>query len=433
MTIKTTATQPPAKWQQRLIFFLIPLGFIISAYLLYMHISPQLGMGGGNLCSMLFGNGCDAALMTTWSAFLGVPLAAWGITYYVTLSLILLFYRLTRSADAVPVPGIAVFIGVMGAAAGIALLVIMLGGWSPFCAFCAIEHGLNLVLAWLLLRANGEGVLRLLGRGWSIIRDFFAGTEKLSVSQRLSVAGVSIALVVAIGLYQWAYIIEQSLEIGSLQINEQAIVRDLQLQRPVDIPIDSTDAILGDPTSTLKVVLFSDFECPSCRKLAKELMRMSPLFDQRAMLVFKNMPLGKGCNPALEEDIHPKACLYARAAEVARQQGKFWEYHDDLFNAAIAGQQPNLITLATNHGIDSLTFVTQLDAPETAAKVRRDVELALKLGINGTPALYINGAAVNDIRPRSVHFLLEHIIRTREMINRLPVEHVDEEFEQTGD
>lgn len=419
MTSNTDTVNPIPKWPQKLIWVIIPLGFIISVYLLYMHLAPQLGMGGSNLCSMLFGGGCDAALMTTWSKLFGVPLAAWGMIYYITLTLVLFFHRLTRSVDAAPVPGFAVLIGLLGAAAGVVLLVIMLGRWSPFCAFCAIEHGLNIILAGLLLKANGEGVLRLLARGWNVLVHFFTGSGALSGSRRLSVAGIFMILVIAIALYQWAYIIEQSLEIDSLQLNEQGIVGDLQRQKRVEIPIDSTDAILGDPNSTLKVVIFSDFQCPSCRSLARELMRMSPLFDQRAALVFKNLPLGKDCNPALEEDIHPKACLYARAAEVARQHGKFWEYHDDLFNAALSGYEPNLITLAKDHGIDSLAFGRQLDAPETAAKVRRDVELALKLGINGTPAVYVNGAVINDIRPRSVHFLLEHIIRTREMINRM--------------
>jgi len=85
------------------------------------------------------------------------------------------------------------------------------------------------------------------------------------------------------------------------------------------------------------LVVFSDFECPACKRLAQELEKsIVPAFDHALEIVWKHLPSCTDCNPKAVKNIHPSACEAAYAAEAARLQGgneAFWRAHDTLFAA----------------------------------------------------------------------------------------------------
>lgn len=156
------------------------------------------------------------------------------------------------------------------------------------------------------------------------------------------------------------------------------------LEDPVEIPIGSAPS-LGPADAPITLVEFSDFQCPYCAVAAPEIAGLLKSAPTQVRLVFKNYPL----------DMHPQAPQAAAAAVAAGKQGKFWEMHDALFAHRNNLQRSGLLADAKALGLDMTKFEADLDAPETKAVVDADTSLGDKLGVPGTPTVFINGARYN--------------------------------------
>ena len=142
----------------------------------------------------------------------------------------------------------------------------------------------------------------------------------------------------------------------------------------------------GNPNAVVTIVEFTDFECPGCARQHPVLERIVNEFGDRVRLVVRDFPLSQHTNA-------PKA---AEAAEAAREQGKYWEYAAVLFRNQSALGVDKLRQYATDLGLDRAKFDASLDSGKLAEKVQRDLMDGRKLGINGTPTLYVNGRRVSD-------------------------------------
>jgi protein-disulfide isomerase/uncharacterized membrane protein len=399
--------------------FLIVLGMLLASYLYATHLTAHLGLSFGALCDTL-GGGCDEALRSPWSSLFGVPLALWGVIWYITIALLLAMHRLAFGNDHPLVPGILVLLSFGAVLAGITLLVVMLLGITAFCPLCATIHVINLVLFILLLRISERSVAEFLKSGIGSVTRFFSQSAALDTKTRLAIAGSIVAILTGLALYLWGVIIEKDFRIRSLSIDTPTLIAALQREEVRHIPIHPEDAVMGDTSAAVRIVVFSDFQCPACALLARELMKIAPLFSHDAALVFKHLPLDSDCNPMLTTSLHPRACAAGRAAEAARQQGKFWEFHDALFLTGVPDNDSDLAGLAAAVGCDSLLILETLYSENTQDALTRDINLARELGIAGTPTVYINGRRLRDSRPAAVHSIIEQILldlrRFREMM-----------------
>lgn len=120
---------------------------------------------------------------------------------------------------------------------------------------------------------------------------------------------------------------------------------------------------------------------------------MGPLFEQvlehnpeTVKISYKHFPLRS----------HKQAKPAAFAAYAAQKQGKFWEYHDELFlNMKTLGPQ-KFLEIATNLGLDIEQFMKDMADPETHKKIDQEVRDGSMAGVKGTPAIFINGRRVKD-------------------------------------
>ncbi len=150
-----------------------------------------------------------------------------------------------------------------------------------------------------------------------------------------------------------------------------AAERNLQL---VDPPM------LGHRAARNEVVVFSDFQCPFCARTAEELNRLHAALPNRFNVYFKHFPLPQ----------HPAARMAAQAAEAARLQGRFREMHDLLFRHGSRLDESLIVACAEKLQLDMARFRRDLDSPAVAQKVAADVAEGERLGVNGTPYLFIN-------------------------------------------
>ncbi len=154
------------------------------------------------------------------------------------------------------------------------------------------------------------------------------------------------------------------------------------------------DPAKGDPDAPVTIVEFSDFQCPYCRKFYQETL---PLIEERYIstgkvrMVYRDFPLG----------FHEYAQKAAEAGECADEQGKFWEYHDRLFQTDDLSVD-NLKKIAADIGLDAQQFNSCLDSGKYASEVQKDVSDGRKLGVSGTPTFFINGKKIVGAQPFSV-------------------------------
>ena len=142
---------------------------------------------------------------------------------------------------------------------------------------------------------------------------------------------------------------------------------------------------LGKADAPVTIVAFTDYQCPSCAAMHPELERLVKEYGNKVRLVTRDFPLSQ----------HTEAFKAAEAAEAARDQGKYWEYIQILLHNQSALTVDKLKGYASELALDRTRFDSALDSGRFAESVQRDIEDGVKLGINGTPAIFINGRRVS--------------------------------------
>jgi protein-disulfide isomerase len=141
-------------------------------------------------------------------------------------------------------------------------------------------------------------------------------------------------------------------------------------------------------SNTQQVVLFefSDFQCPYCAKADQTLKQFMATHQNQVTLAYKFLPLTQ---------IHPEAMPSAKAAWAAGQQGKFWEFHDALFTQQDQLGEPLYVATAKALNLDLKRFDQDRKGNAASAAIQKDVEMAEKLGVSGTPFLVMNGEPIS--------------------------------------
>lgn len=156
---------------------------------------------------------------------------------------------------------------------------------------------------------------------------------------------------------------------------------DADLPRFLDRPVDpEKDHILGPPDAPLTLVEYGDFECPFCARATGVTKELRQRFGDRFRYVFRHLPL---------PDVHPHSELAARAAVAADAQGRFWEMHDLLYQHQDELEYEDTAGYAAGLGLDVEKFLRDLDAEETAERVREDAASAEASGVRGAPTFFI--------------------------------------------
>jgi protein-disulfide isomerase len=146
--------------------------------------------------------------------------------------------------------------------------------------------------------------------------------------------------------------------------------------------------VAGSASQKIIMAEFSDFECPFCARgyaVVKEFIAKN---QNDVNLVFKHFPL---------KEIHQQAEPAAIAAWAAFQQGKFWEYHDALFEQQGKLGEEFYLELANTLKLDVDRFNRDRKSEEAKAAIKKDFELGKSLGVRGTPSFVVNGVFFSGV------------------------------------
>lgn len=154
-----------------------------------------------------------------------------------------------------------------------------------------------------------------------------------------------------------------------------------RLTRPMDAARDHVRG--GDARSgVVAIVLYGDYLCPYCRRLRMVLARLRETLGERLAYVFRHFP---------NEGAHPGATFFARAAEAAGRQGRFWDMHDWLYERSPPLAEAEVLDAAREMGLDLDRFARDLAGDETARRVEADLAEGRRDGVTGTPTLFVDG------------------------------------------
>ncbi len=151
-----------------------------------------------------------------------------------------------------------------------------------------------------------------------------------------------------------------------------------QAQTIADIP----DPVEGPDTAPVTILDFSDFGCPSCRAWHNAGIQKAIVerYGDQVQFVWKDFPVISAQSP-----------LAAEAGQCANVQGKFWPYHDYIYEQGSALDRNSLSRYAQIVGLDVQAFDECLDGHQTRGKVSDNLKLARSFNLRGAPSFVVNG------------------------------------------
>jgi protein-disulfide isomerase len=174
------------------------------------------------------------------------------------------------------------------------------------------------------------------------------------------------------------------------RLREQANVA--VLLEPPRVAVEGDGPALGPAEAAVTIVEFSDFQCPFCERAIPVLKELRERYPNDVRVVYRHFPL---------DSIHPRARPAAEASLCAHDQGKFWPYHDKLFENPAALADDDLRRYATELELDADRFERCVAERPHREAVEADAAAASEAGVNGTPAFFVNGIFIEGAQPAS--------------------------------
>lgn len=387
-------------------------GLGVNAVLVQMSVASTspLGRLGASLCAPGEQVDCGYVLASRWSKIAGVPVAQLGFAYCAVLGVWFVFVgipnRAGRRWHVFPlILTTAGFCGSMG------FIYVMASQLPVWCSWCLGAHAVNgllfllTVLAWRGIRSSGPGVRRAVADG-SLPAAAPMEVARPSHVQAGVVLGGSAAMILVVYLYGLAYVSAVSLntlEGRYLEVtnNVDYIAWRHSVEPVRDIPLRTDDAAVGRADAPTTLVVFTDFECYKCWEFHAESVRLVSQFPQTLRIVFRHFPVSARCNSHVGAGLHYFACEAAEAAEAARgiaTDKQRLALADSLFRNRSRFDETPYRALAEQAGIDTEAFSTALAGTAARQRVADDIALAASLGVEGTPALFLNGRRLYNWR-----------------------------------
>lgn len=184
--------------------------------------------------------------------------------------------------------------------------------------------------------------------------------------------------------------VEQARNIYFAGLRERAGVRIFLPPPRMEVATDP-GRIRGNPDAPITIVEFSDFQCPYCYQAYFTTKKLLAKYGEKVRLSYRDMPVA-----GVEADPNGTAA----AARCAGEQGKYWEYHDMLFENQDDVSPRAFLDFAKGLNLDGAKFEACLKSAKFHDSIQKDFQDGLQLGITGTPYFFINGIPISGARPQ---------------------------------
>lgn len=399
------------KGKTNLLIFLSLVGLGISLYLTIHHFKILTqGFTGPSFCSMGGKFDCDIVNMSSFAKFGPFPVAGLGMIYFLYLLLTSIYARIVpESAKAsLALPFLVSILSFLFSIYLAAVSSFILGTWCILCVSLYLINIINLILLYKILDIS---FLQTGSFFMNYFKKIFGKSSSLDFEPKFWSHALFALVVVGISsfiLYSHEYKYAADFE----DFDHKAYLDFFYAQKQLPNVELKGRPLWGKEGAPVTIVEFSDFECPFCKKAALNLKPRLKEFEKNVAFYFFNYPLDKSCNPYMQRDLHEYACDAAKASLCAQAQGKFWPYHDLLFENQPKFSQDQLKGYAQRSNLDLKKFEECLNSEETKNKVLADIEAGKTVGLQGTPMVILNGRVFKDwYNPVVLKLLIEEEIK----------------------
>jgi protein-disulfide isomerase len=380
----TTAETSPRNKSWLVAIGIAATGIATSIYSIKHHLELRIHGHTEASCNINSAINCDAVASSKYSEFLDIPLGVWGLGYFLAMIVLAATVYLQHKSKKDHEPA-WFLLSAIGVLTSLALAGISLGVLGTVCIVCVIIYTLTLAQA---------------GVAWKIWKD---SQGKLAFNPKSIVSGLSTAAVVlALAVAGFTFLkpakqLPPELQDTPGKVDGPKVLSNLS-PTAVDIPINKNaysgfgeDFRKGSDNAKIVIVEFADYMCPACGQTAPVLEDLTRQLGSRALLVFKNFPLSNQCNSGMQQDMHPYSCDIAKLARCAGNKGKFWDYHLLAMSEQSRASKEKLKEWGKQTGLSDQEMSECLASKDILEKIKDDVRLADKIGVNSTPTIFING------------------------------------------
>ncbi len=342
----------------------------------YFNTKFPTGIGGGGLCDINAFFTCDVTTNSFASNIAGVPISLLGIL----MGSFILFGFLFNSEK---VEGTVHFLLIINAVSCLILFLYSLIGLGGLCPACTLYY----LSSWLALFAffkssdiRSPDILALISYG-AVFGIIFGLTFNFVQGKQKNVNKLAQSLITQ---YE-----------GLPNLGNPATESEFKLA--------SIDGV-AFKDAPIRIVKFSDFECPACRMLSEILHKVAVQYKGKVAIDYFFYPLDHNCNPEMNRPMHQFACYAAYMAACTPE--KFSEVENTLFSNQPKLSKDYVDQLAKQYGATEC-----MTKPETKEKVVSYVNQAKAFGVKSTPTFLLNGVKIEGVLPLDqLKILIDHIL-----------------------
>jgi protein-disulfide isomerase/uncharacterized membrane protein len=368
------------------------LAWVVAAVSLYHHLDIKMnGLMGQSFCTVNSTINCDVVALSPYAEWFGIPVAAFGM-FYALLVFVIALAAGIRQNDG-NTSGAQSLVRLLRLGTGLALV--------PTLFFASVSF-LDLKAVCLLCVGTYILHLGMFLASWGWAREYKGNGKSVSLATDLGHVGQTlwISTAVLLGLHLVIPTIVGKSVSESPQITDEIVdlaVADHFSQSPVSIEAVGA-ATKGTPNAKITIVEFSDFQCPYCAKSAATLPPIAGLFGDDVRLVYVNFPLDPSCNSNIKGAGHALACLAAKTGLCVQQLASndaFFAYKKQVFENQknLSPEKISQFAKALS-GADDAQLNSCVQDPKTHQIIVDQIALGARLGIQGTPSIFVNGRKV---------------------------------------
>lgn len=330
---------------------------------------------------------CDGAAKSSVSQFWGIPLAYWGIFFYLIILFLTIVdklkgFRFLKFLEVFKNPH--AYVAFLGTIAFICSMI--LAGLSVFkihklCILCVITYFIDLIIA---LVASSCSLKKFIESVKLTVIDFIDGAKKYTKT-------FIVLLILAVSFLCYSGITYNFVP----HIKKTKSI--LKYRKMTYNPYRVKGNLLGAENGTVVIELYSDYVCPLCYIHNIMLHQVVKEFSN-VKVVHHNFPFDKECNPYISINMHPNACFMSRGAIAARQQGNYWEMSSLLYENQPRNME-EMLKLSDQLGFDKQQFIKDFNSKETSEEIEAELKKTNELGLDATPTMFINGEKIVGVKP----------------------------------
>ena len=367
---------------------LVLIGFLMTVELAHIYyVANYEKYALSSFCSVNDFIDCDGAARSMVAQCFGIPLAYWGMFFYLTVLFLSFVDRLKnlrflKFLEVFKNP--RAYITSLGTIAFTISMV--LAGLSVYyikklCLLCCVTYIIDLMIACVASDGTFKGFIQDFK---TTFFDFIDGVKKYTKTFIVLLI-LFVSFLTYSGItYNFVPHIKKSksiLKYRNIKYNPYRIKGNL----------------LGDKNANVTIELYSDYVCPLCY-INNIMLHQAIKEFSNVKVVHHNFPFDKECNEFISVNMHPKACFMARGAIAARNQNNYWEMSSLLYE-----QQPqnmdDMLKLAEELNFDIDKFQKDFNSQATSKEINTEINNAVKIKLDSTPTMFINGEKQVGVLP----------------------------------